>query len=74
MTEPNAAASLLSAVAKLNDEVNYLAIMPIYQQEFDYKTSRSALELILKFEKKNVSELIDEHRPIGAKKRFFGLF
>jgi hypothetical protein len=68
----------MAAQAHLNalesESVNYLAIVPIYQKEFEYKTSRSALELIMKLEKRQINELIDEHRPIAAKKKFFGLF
>ncbi|MDX1350760.1 MAG: suppressor of fused domain protein [Putridiphycobacter sp.] len=72
LTEPVAAQGHLTALE--GDSVNYLAIVPIYQKEFEYKTSRSALELIMKFEQRQINELIDEHRPIAARKKFFGLF
>ncbi len=74
LTEPITAESMLSNISLKKEPVNWLAIVPIYQKEFDYKNSRSALELMLAFEKKQISELIDEHRPIAIKKRFFGLF
>lgn len=72
LTEPMAAEPLLNSLE--SEPVNFLAIVPIFQAEFEFKTSRSALELIMKFEKKKVTELVDQHRPIAAKKRFFGLF
>lgn len=74
LAEPISAETFLKAVEDEDSIITWLAVIPIYQQEFDYKSSRSALELIMDFEKKKVTELVDEHRPISARKKFFGLF
>jgi hypothetical protein len=72
LTEPIEATSLLEN--RIEKEVNWLGVVPIFQKEFDYKNSRSAVELMMNFDKKKVTDLIDEHRPVAARKKFFGLF
>ena len=72
LTEPLEAGPLLKEV--LSADISWLAIVPIFQKEFDYKTRRSALELMMNFEKNKITELVDEHRPMAVKKRLFGLF
>lgn len=62
---------------KLNEEENevqYLAIIPIFEAEYSYKNSRSAFKLFEQFKSKNLTEVIDEYRGLVAKKKFFGLF
>ena len=74
LTESIAAEPYLDRLKSNTNEVNWLGIMPIYQEEFDYKKRRSALELMLNFDKLKITELADEHRSIAVKKRIFGLF
>ena len=55
-------------------DVDFLAVIPIFNQEFEFKRSRSSYEFFDKFVSKNNSELLDQYREPVAKKRFFGLF
>ena len=73
LVEPIKAEPLLKAVLG-EVEYNWLGLVPIFREEFIYKNSRSAVELMMKFEKKQVSEELDERRPVAAKKKLFGLF
>jgi len=74
LTEPIKAEPYLNSVMKEDEQHDWLAIVPIFEEEFNFKESRSALELMMKFEKNNVSEELDEHRSVVASKKFFGLF
>ncbi|MFK8046257.1 MAG: suppressor of fused domain protein [Crocinitomicaceae bacterium] len=73
-TEPIEGQAFLQSVQNEDEFYNWLGVIPIFEEEFAYKNSRSALELIMNFEKKKITELVDEFRPLGAKKKFFGLF
>ncbi len=55
-------------------DVRYLAVIPIFDKEFEYKKSHSAYKLLEKFKAKEYTECLDEYREVIAKKRFFGLF
>ncbi|MFK8037057.1 MAG: suppressor of fused domain protein [Crocinitomicaceae bacterium] len=72
LTEPVAATELLEN--RIEGDLTWLAIVPIFQKEFEYKNSRSALELMMNFQKKNITEEIDEYRKVAARRKFFGLF
>jgi hypothetical protein len=72
LMEPMAAEPLLEN--RVKGDCQWLGVTPIFQKEFDYKTRRSSLELMMNFEKNQVTELVDEHRPMAVKKRLFGLF
>ncbi|MGB0914891.1 MAG: suppressor of fused domain protein [Crocinitomicaceae bacterium] len=63
------------AEMKIDDKtVQFLAIVPIFKKEFEYKQSRGTLKLIRKMITKGVSELLDDFRqPITKSKwRFRG--
>ncbi len=63
------------AEMKLDDKtVNFLAIVPIFLKEFEYKQSRGTLKFVRKMITKGVSELLDDFRqPITKSKwRFRG--
>lgn len=72
LTEPIAATDLLENIPK--HDCDWLGIMPIFQKEFEYKSSRSSLELMMNFQTKRVTEEVDEYRKVTVKKKFFGLF
>lgn len=57
---------------QLNDKIiKFLAIIPIYQKELDYKIRNSAKVLIAKYQYKNYNELIDNYRNIVVRKFSF---
>lgn len=51
-----------------------MAVMPIFQNELDYKMKNSHTMLFKKFENKGVSEQLDLFRTSVYKRRFFGMF
>jgi len=54
--------------------VHWLAVIPIFKKEFDFKTQNSATKLFEKFALKNVAELVDIYRAPVGRKKFMGLF
>jgi Suppressor of fused protein (SUFU) len=51
------------APIQLKDKtVNFLAIMPIFRKEFEYKEARGTFKLMRKFISKGVSEKLDDYR------------
>lgn len=59
----------------INDEItiNFLACWPLYQEEMDFKLREGSDALLDKFEKYDITELVDIKRKNVAKKRF-GVF
>ena len=56
---------LEEAMAPINDgekEINFLAIVPIFEDELDYKQGKGTLKLIRKFINKGVDEKLDDYR------------
>lgn len=59
------------APAKLKDlQVHFLAIIPIYEQEFDIKMAKGFGKFLRKFRAKNGSEILDDYRENIFKSRF----
>lgn len=57
-----------------NSGFKWLAVIPIYKKEFEFKTQNSSTALVQKFEQHNITELVDVYRlPVGRKK-FMGIF
>ena len=54
--------------------VQMLAVIPIFQQEMDYKLKNSHTMLFNKMAKKGVTEQVDLFRENTCKVRFFGMF
>ncbi|MBK7130052.1 MAG: suppressor of fused domain protein [Crocinitomicaceae bacterium] len=64
----------LERVLKTKDAgFEFLAVIPIYKKEFQYKTQFSSIVLFEKFQEKNISEMIDEFRLPAARKKFLGV-
>lgn len=64
----------LSETLKQTISFKFLAIIPIFQTEFDYKMRNSHTVLFEKMEKKGVTELIDLYRSSTCRKRLLGMF
>lgn len=57
-----------------NSNFKWLAVVPIFKKEFEFKTQNSAIPLIKKFELNSITEMVDVFRlPVGRKK-FMGIF
>ena len=56
-----------------NEKIQFLAVVPIFEQELDYKLRNSHTILFEKFAKKGVTEMIDVYRTSVCRKRILGL-
>ncbi|MEZ4936061.1 MAG: suppressor of fused domain protein [Crocinitomicaceae bacterium] len=55
------------------EEVTFLAIIPLYQKELDYKLKNGAYSLMRRLKKNAINELFEMKRPSVLKRKFFGL-
>jgi hypothetical protein len=53
--------------------VAFLALVPIFQTELDFKLRNSATILFSKLEKAGITEMIDQYRKPVCRKRILGL-
>ena len=63
------------ASIKLEDKtIHFLAVIPIFEDEMDYKQGKGTAKLFKKFEQANVTEKLDEFRKTVLRNRwnFFG--
>jgi len=56
----------------VHDEVKFLAVIPIFPPELEYKMRNSGTALIMRLRKKGFSERIDTYRTSVCRKRFLG--
>jgi hypothetical protein len=58
-----------------NKTIEFLSIIPIYEDEFDYKVGKGTYKFQKKLAQKNVTELLDDYRGTVLKNnwKFFGL-
>lgn len=56
-----------------NKEVHFLAIVPIYEDEFEYKMGKGYFKFIRKYRAKNNDELLDDFR-LSVRKNKFRIF
>ena len=66
--------SKLSGSEWEKESIKLLAVIPIFQKEFDFKNQNSATVLFSIFRKNKVSEMIDIYRTPKARKKIMGLF
>ncbi len=53
------------------DIISFFNLLPLYQDEMDFKLKKGAEELELRFEKRNLSMMVDVDRPSAVKKKIF---
>ena len=51
-------------------EIQWLAVLPIFSDEMDYKQGKGTLKLLKKLEAKNINEKLDDYRYSVLKSRF----
>ncbi|MGV6860610.1 MAG: suppressor of fused domain protein [Putridiphycobacter sp.] len=73
LSEPMLFKDELTTLHINNLEVRFLAIIPIFKLEFEFKMRNSAKVLIAKLQYKNYTELVDEYRKSVSRKRILGL-
>ncbi len=72
LSEPIALEDHLQPLEVKDKEVHFLAIIPLFSQEFDRKRSQGYQKWIRKFRIKNGTEVLDDYRKsIYKRKRFF---
>ena len=64
----------LTPLKKENYSINFLAVVPIFEDEFDYKLGKGTFKFQRKLANQNVTELLDDFRSsvLKSKWRFFG--
>lgn len=67
--EPNAVQKYITE----NNGVCYLAVVPIFQEELDYKLRNSHTVLFKKFSKNGITEMVDIYRSSCCRKRILGM-
>lgn len=67
---------LESTFAEFKNEAgfNVLAVIPVYQKEFDYKLQYSSTMLLQRLQENSITELIDEFRLPVARRKIMGIF
>lgn len=63
----------LAPIEEGNQNIHFLAIIPIFEDEMDYKMGKGTYKLLQKIEGKGISELLDDYRMscLKSKWRFF---
>jgi hypothetical protein len=73
LTEPIMLESHLEKIVVKGKTITFLAIVPIFDEEFEFKMAQGYFKFNRKFRAKNNEELLDDFRE-SVKKRRFGLF
>jgi hypothetical protein len=60
----------LSPILVQDKQINFLAVIPIFEDEMDYKQGKGTLKLLKKFEQANVTEKLDEFRKTVLRTRW----
>lgn len=72
LSKPIALEDYLQPLLVNEKEVHFLAVIPIFSQEFERKTSQGYYKWIKKYRLKNGNEILDDfRRSIHKKRRFF---
>lgn len=74
LSEPLFLESEFVKLSKIDETVSFMAVIPIFTREFDFKMQNSASALLKIFKEKAVYEMIDLYRQPVARKRFMGIF
>jgi hypothetical protein len=60
----------LSPILIQGKTINFLAVIPIFEDEMDYKQGKGTLKLLKKFDQANVTEKLDEFRKTVLRTRW----
>ncbi len=69
-SNPIALEEELSPLQIGEDIIHFLAVVPLFKDEFEYKTARGMFKLVQKFEAKNFSEILDDYRVSAVRKKY----
>ncbi len=74
LSDPILLESKIGNNASADQEFSFLAVIPIFEKEFDFKMQNSATPLLKLFRDKEIFEMIDIYRQPLARKKFMGIF
>ncbi|MBK9591756.1 MAG: suppressor of fused domain protein [Crocinitomicaceae bacterium] len=74
LSDPMLLDSKLSSDLEAEEAFSFLAVIPIFEREFDFKMQNSATPLLKIFKDKQIFEMIDTYREPVARKKFMGIF
>ena len=74
ISNPIALSKFLTPITSEEKTIRFLALIPIFPDEMDYKQGKGTLKLLDKFKHKGVSEKLDDFRSSVLKRqwKFFG--
>lgn len=74
MNEPVLLKEQLQSISIENKTIHFLTVIPIFEDEFDYKIGKGTQRFQKKMAQQNVTELLDDYRSsvLKNKWRFFG--
>lgn len=74
LTDPIYLKSELSPILLDDKTIHFLVIMPIFEDEMDFKMGKGTFKLLKKIEGKGISEVLDDYRmsSLKSKWRMFG--
>lgn len=70
LTDPIYLKSELSPITVDDKTVHFLAILPIFEDEMDYKLGKGTFKLLKKIEGKGISEILDDFRMSSLKSKW----
>jgi hypothetical protein len=74
LSDPMLLESKLTGNLEAEKAFSFLAVIPIFEREFDFKMQNSATPLLKIFRDKQIFEMIDVYRQPLARKKFMGIF
>ncbi len=73
LIEPVLLEEQLKALKNGEQEITFLAIIPLFKKELEYKMKNGAYSLMKRLKKNSISEYFEMKRPVVLKRKFFGL-
>ena len=70
LTEPILLEEHFQPIEEIEKPIHFLAITPVFEEEFDYKNSKGYFKFMRKYRSKNYNELVDDFRQSCLKSRF----
>lgn len=74
LSEPLLLESKFSTGLPADSAFNFMAVIPIFTKEFDFKMQSSATALLKILKDKQIFEMVDIYREPVARKKFMGIF
>jgi hypothetical protein len=70
LVEPDFFATELSPIKIENKEVHFLCVIPLFEDEFDFKMGKGTFKLKKKLRDKGINELLDDFRMTALKNKW----